>query len=154
MRVLVEKKKLDTLSFGGIFSRPNGCGFEPHWRHCIVFLSKNINPGLVLVQPSETRPFITERLLMGRKESNQTNKQNLEVWIFVIWFCRLVKTFALLKVFMVALARICLLVDLWDFFRFRVEGGAKKSSENDQLTGHFQNFFFLISSEKTVKLVR
>ena len=23
----------------------------------------------------KTRPFITERLLMGRKESNQTNKQ-------------------------------------------------------------------------------
>ena len=31
----------------------------------------------------------------------------------------------------------------------------KKSSENDQLTGHFQSFFFsLISPEKTVKLVR
>ena len=33
-------------------------------------LSKNINPGLVLVQP-----FKTERLLMGHKESTQTNKQ-------------------------------------------------------------------------------
>ena len=39
-------------------------------------LSKNINPSLVLVQPRKTRPFITERLLMGRKESNQTNKTN------------------------------------------------------------------------------
>ena len=29
---------------------------------------------LVLVQPRKTRPCITERLLMGRKESNQTNK--------------------------------------------------------------------------------
>ena len=38
-------------------------------------LSKNINPSLVLVQPRKIRPFITERLLMGRKESNQTNKQ-------------------------------------------------------------------------------
>ena len=46
----------------------------PHWRHCVVSLSKNINPSLVLVQPRKTRPFITERLLMGRKESNQTNK--------------------------------------------------------------------------------
>ena len=44
-------------------------------RHCVVSLSKKINPSLVLVQPSKTRPFITERLLMGRKESNQTNKQ-------------------------------------------------------------------------------
>ena len=47
-------------------------GFEPHRRHCVVSLSKNINPSLVLVQPMKTRPFITERLLMGRKESNQT----------------------------------------------------------------------------------
>ena len=37
-------------------------------------LSKNINPSLVLDQPRKTRPFITERLLMGRKESNQINK--------------------------------------------------------------------------------
>ena len=56
-------------------SRPKGRGFEPHRRHCVVSLSKNINPSLVLVQPRKTRPFITEILLMGRKESNkQTNK--------------------------------------------------------------------------------
>ena len=54
-------------------SRPKGRGFEPHRRHCVVSLSKNINPSLVLVQPRKTRPFITERLLMGCKESNQTN---------------------------------------------------------------------------------
>ena len=47
-------------------------GFEPHRRLCVVSLSKNINPTLVLVQLRKTRPFITERLLMGRKESNQT----------------------------------------------------------------------------------
>ena len=56
-------------------SRPKGRGFEPHRRHCVVSLSKNINPSLVLVQPRKTRPFITEILLMGRKELNQTNKQ-------------------------------------------------------------------------------
>ena len=56
-------------------SRPKGRGFEPHWCHCVVSLSKNINPSLVLVQPRKIRSFITERLLMGRKESNQTNKQ-------------------------------------------------------------------------------
>ena len=55
-------------------SRPKGRGFEPHRRRCVVSLSKNINPSLVLVQPRKTRPFITEKLLMGRKESNQTNK--------------------------------------------------------------------------------
>ena len=47
-------------------------GFESHRRHCVVSLSKNINPSLVLVQPRKTRPFITEKLLMGCKESNQT----------------------------------------------------------------------------------
>ena len=57
-------------------SRPKGRRFEPLRRHCIVSLSKNINPSLVLVQPRKTRPFITERLLMGRKESNQTNKKH------------------------------------------------------------------------------
>ena len=60
-------------------SRPKGRRFKPHRRHCIVSLSKNINPSLVLVQPRKTRPFITERLLIGRKESNQTNKQTILV---------------------------------------------------------------------------
>ena len=55
-------------------SRPKGCGFEPHRRHCVVSLGKNINPSLVLIHPRKTRPFINERLLMGRKESKQTNK--------------------------------------------------------------------------------
>ena len=53
-------------------SRWRGSGFEPHRRHSAVSLSKNINPSLVLVQPRKTSPYITERLLMGREESNQT----------------------------------------------------------------------------------
>ena len=56
-------------------SRQRGREFEPHQRHCVVSLSKNINPSLVLDQPRKTRPFLMERLLMGRKDSNQTNKQ-------------------------------------------------------------------------------
>ena len=56
-------------------SRPRDREFEPHQHHCFVSLSTNINPSLVLVQPRNIRPFIIERLLMGRKESNQT-KQN------------------------------------------------------------------------------
>ena len=55
-------------------SRPRGRGFEPYRRHYVVSLSKNINPTLVLVQPRNTRPFISEILLMGRKESKQTKK--------------------------------------------------------------------------------
>ena len=53
-------------------SRPRGSGVEPRRRHCVVSLSRNINPSLVLVQPRKIRSYITERLLMGRKESNQT----------------------------------------------------------------------------------
>ena len=56
-------------------SRPRGRGLEPHLRYCFVSMSKNINHSLVLVQPRKTCPFITERLLMGCKESNRTNKQ-------------------------------------------------------------------------------
>ena len=37
---------------------------------------------LVLVQPRKTRPCLTERLWMGRKESNQTNKQNCDLFLF------------------------------------------------------------------------
>ena len=68
------KEGAQWLSGRVLDSRPKGRGFEPHRRHCVVSLSKNINPSLVLVQPRKTRPFITERLLMGRKESKQTNK--------------------------------------------------------------------------------
>ena len=57
-------------------SRLRGRRFEPHQRHCVVSLSKNINPSLVLVQPRKTRPFITERLLMEHKESNQTKNDS------------------------------------------------------------------------------
>ena len=67
-------------------SRQRGRGSELHRRHCVVSLSKNINLCLGLVQPRKTRPFITERLLMVRKEPNQTNKQtnkqtnNKQIW--------------------------------------------------------------------------
>ena len=65
------------LSGRALDSRPKGRGFEPHRRHCVVSLSKNINPSLVLVQPRKICPFITEELLMGRKESNQTKQTKL-----------------------------------------------------------------------------
>ena len=58
-------------------SRLNGGEFQPHRRHCVVSMGKNIKPSLVLVQPRKIRPIITERLLMGRKKTNQTNKQTL-----------------------------------------------------------------------------
>ena len=52
--------------------RPRGCGFEPRRHHWVVVMSEHIYPSLVLVQPRMTCPCLTERLLMGRKESNQT----------------------------------------------------------------------------------
>ena len=56
--------------------RRRGCGFEPHRRHCVVVLEQDtfILAYLVLVQPRNICPCLTERLLMGRKECNQTNK--------------------------------------------------------------------------------
>ena len=75
MNLLCLKGGAQWLSGRVLDSRPRGRGFEPHRRHCVVSLSKNINPSLVLVQPRKIRPYITERFLMGRKESKQTNKQ-------------------------------------------------------------------------------
>ena len=43
--------------------------------------AKHINPSFVLVQLRKTRPSITERLLMGCKESNQIKKK----MSFVLW---------------------------------------------------------------------
>ena len=37
--------------------------------------ARDINPSLALVQPKKTHPYITERLLMGHKESNQTKSK-------------------------------------------------------------------------------
>ena len=43
--------------------------------------ARHIYPSLVLVQPRKTRPCLTERLLMGRKESIQTNKSMHLEWL-------------------------------------------------------------------------
>ena len=51
--------------------RPRGCGFQPYQHHCVVVLEQNTHPSLALVQPRKTRPCLIERLMMGRKESNQ-----------------------------------------------------------------------------------
>ena len=72
-------------------SRPRGRRFEPHQHHCLSPRARHINPSLVLVQPRKTRPYITERLLMGRKESNQTKtniKFKFESIIFFFQSCK------------------------------------------------------------------
>ena len=62
---MYDVKGAQWLSGRVLDSRPRGRGFEPHRHHCVVSLSENINPSLFLIQPRKTRPFITERLLMG-----------------------------------------------------------------------------------------
>ena len=60
------------LSSRVLDSRPRGRGFEPHRRHCVVVLEQDT---FILAYPRKTRPCLTERLLMGRKESiKQINK--------------------------------------------------------------------------------
>ena len=61
-----------------LHSRPRGRGFEPHCRHCVVV----IYPSLALIPPRKTRPCLTEILCIGRKKSNQTNKQNMAIFHF------------------------------------------------------------------------
>ena len=52
-------------------SRPRGRGFEPHWCQCVVVLEQDT---YILVQPRKTRPCLTERLLMGRKNQIKQTK--------------------------------------------------------------------------------
>ena len=54
-------------------SRPRGRGVRasPTSLRCGPW-ARHIDPSLVLDQPRKTRPCLTERLLMGCKESNQT----------------------------------------------------------------------------------
>ena len=62
-------------------------GLSLTWVTALWSLSKNINSSLVLVQPWKTHPYITERLLMGRKESNQSNKssENLTEVVYMLF---------------------------------------------------------------------
>ena len=56
--------------------RPRGCGFEPHWCHCVVSLSKtHLYLNLVLVQPWKTHPDITGKLLTGTLRIKSSNKK-------------------------------------------------------------------------------
>ena len=68
------------LSGSVLDSRLRGRGFKPHRHHCLVVLGQDTfySTSLVLVQPRKIRLCLTERLFMGRKESNQTNKQTCE----------------------------------------------------------------------------
>ena len=53
------------------WDRGGSAGSSLNWVTALCPWARHINPSLVLVQPRKTCPFITERLLMGLKESNQ-----------------------------------------------------------------------------------
>ena len=78
---------------GGVQLFPGGVQLLiPYRNPCNLWFSININPSLVLVQPKKTHPFITERLLMECKESNQTNKRtsfHVHYYFTCFLFCRL-----------------------------------------------------------------
>ena len=58
---------------------PNGDPRDRFFYPTLTLMIDSYTPSLVLVQPRKTRLYITERLLMGRKESNQTNKEKLNL---------------------------------------------------------------------------
>ena len=65
---------------------------RPHRRHCVVSLSKNINNSLILARHRKTHPFVTEKLLMGRKESNYSKTMfgqpdGIFVYIAYMYMC-------------------------------------------------------------------
>ena len=60
-----------------VFLRPKGAGSSLNSLTALCPSARHINPSLVLVQPRKTRPYITERLLMEHKESNQTKTFDL-----------------------------------------------------------------------------
>ena len=45
--------------------RLNGCGFKPHWRHCVVSLSKTHLSLLSIGSTQESRLDMTEKMLTG-----------------------------------------------------------------------------------------
>ena len=46
-----------------------------------------MNPSLVLVQPRNTFQYISERLLMGRKESNQAKSGSISNCVYALSRC-------------------------------------------------------------------
>ena len=50
-----------------------------HFKTNSMHYTRHIYPSLVLVQPRKTCPCLTERLLMGRKESNQTKQKHYTI---------------------------------------------------------------------------
>ena len=59
--------------------------WTPSFKSMIIWNSSNaqvhIYPSLVLVRPRKSPPYITERLLMGRKESNKQKSTNTNQYV-------------------------------------------------------------------------
>ena len=63
MSTMIIKQGAQLLSGRVLDLRLRGRTFEPHLRHCVVFLSKTHIICLVLVQPKTTHPGMPENLL-------------------------------------------------------------------------------------------
>ena len=70
-RITLDQKDfdIDTPSFKRCYTEMSLTGVT-----ALCPWARHINPSLVLVPPRKTHRYITERLLMGCKESNQTKK--------------------------------------------------------------------------------
>ena len=63
----------------------------------LSYRPRHIYPNLVQVHPRKTRPCLTERLLMGRKELNQTNNTyNFFPYQYIRFLCLSIHMISLL----------------------------------------------------------
>ena len=69
-----------------LYLRLRGRGFEPHQRHCVVVLEQDT---FILAKywfnPGRPVPVKIERLLMRRKESNETNEHAFKEVTLFLW---------------------------------------------------------------------
>ena len=70
---LPQKKREQIGSVVECLTRDQGAGGSSFTSVTALWSLSKTHPNLVLVQPRKTHPCLTERLLMGCKESNQTN---------------------------------------------------------------------------------
>ena len=76
------------LSGRALDSRPRGRGFEPHPASVLCPWARHFTFRLSTGSSRKTRPYITERLLMGRKELNLKKKKDNILWILIMLILR------------------------------------------------------------------
>ena len=105
---------------------------SPATLHCGPW-ARHIYPSLVLVQPRNTHPCVTERFLMGRKESNQTNILHAAGWFGCLLFFFQITVFE--KMFLRISPSDCM-CQTSSGDRFGSKQFAKVASKSRQFLGH------------------